>query len=431
MIVIRLYRALTAAAGPVFDLVLSRRLERGKEDPQRVGERRGQAGLARPSGRLLWVHAASVGESLAVLPLVSRVRGEFPSAQALITTGTVSSARLLGARLPAGVVHQFVPVDQPRAWRRFLDHWQPDALLAVESELWPNMILETARRQVPMALVNGRMSERSYTRWRRLGGTARHLLGAFELVLAQSRADAARFGDLGAGRVEASGNLKRAAPPLDADLEALGSLRDAIGARPCWLAASTHEGEEEALLAVHQRLLAAMPDALLILAPRHPERGPELAGLTSAAGLRPALRSTGDLPRQAYEVYVADTLGELGLGYRVAQLAFIGKSLIPAGGQNPLEAARLGCPPLYGPHMANFAEIAASLEAAGGAIRVADVAGLECEVIRLMGDPLAHAALAERARAAAASEVEILDATLAHLRPLLARALGAGVDAAA
>ena len=428
---IRLYRALTLAAGPVFELLLQRRLRRGKEDPLRLGERRGRPGLARPAGRLLWVHAASVGESLAVLPLIERIRDAFPAATVLLTTGTVTSARLLASRLPAGVMHQFVPLDRPVGWRRFLDHWRPDALVAVESELWPNLIVETRARQIPMALVNARMSEGSHRRWRRFTGSARRLLGAFELVLAQSEPDAARFAGLGAAAVDAPGNLKRAAPPLEADPGALARLRGAIGQRPCWLAASTHPGEEADLLTVHQRLLAVMPEALLIIAPRHPERGPEVAGLASRGGLQPALRSSGDLPTPANQVYIADTLGELGLGYRLARLAFIGKSLIPAGGQNPLEAARLGCPPLYGPHMANFAEIATSLEMAGGAIRVADPAGLASEVIRLMGDPRARHALAERARAAAASERDVLEVTFARLRPLLTRALGAGIDAAA
>lgn len=431
MMTIRLYRAFTTVAGPLFDLILHRRLGRGKEDPLRVAERRGQAGLPRPPGRLLWVHAASVGESLAVLPLINRIRTEFEDARVLITTGTVTSARLLATRLPSGVVHQFVPVDRPCAWRRFLDHWRPDGVLAVESELWPNMIVEISRRRIPMALVNARMSSRSYARWRRFGGSARMLLGAFELVLAQSAADAGRYRDLGAGRVEAPGNLKRAAPPLEADPIALEALREAIGGRPCWLAASTHAGEEGPLLEVHRALLGAFPGALLILVPRHPERGEEVARLASAAGLEPGLRSKGELPEVATRVYVADTLGELGLGFRVAMLAFIGKSLIPEGGQNPLEAARLGCPPLYGPNMDNFAEIAALLEARGGAIRVADCRALEHEVVRLMGDPIASAALADRARAAAESEVEVLDATLAWLRPMLARTLGPGVDAAA
>jgi 3-deoxy-D-manno-octulosonic-acid transferase len=418
-----LYRAATSLGGPLLDLELRRRLRRGKEDPERLGERLGMPGLPRPAGPLIWVHAASVGESLSVLPLLEALLRERDGLEVLRTSCTVSSARILAARLPRGVRHQFVPVDRPAAWRRFLGHWRPSLVLLVESELWPNLILEARARGLPLALVNARMSPRSFRRWQRVPATARALLGGFELCLAQSEGDRERLAALGAWEAQAPGNLKRAAPPLPADPGALAALASAIGGRPTWLAASIHPGEDLAVLAAHCRLAADVPGLLTIVAPRHPERAEPFAAASEAQGLSLARRSRGELPSPVTAIYLADTLGELGLLYRQARLAFIGGSLIPHGGQNPLEAARLGCPPLFGPHMHNFRDIADALLAAGGARLVAAAEALGPAVGDLLGDEAGRAALAARAQAAAASETRVLDATLEALRPLLARAL--------
>ncbi len=425
MSVLGLYRLTTRLGGPLFGLALRHRARRGKEDPDRLPERLGRTSLPRPAGPLLWLHGASVGEALAVLPLLEALLGARPNLQALVTTGTVTSARLMAERLPARARHQFAPVDRPDAWRRFLEHWRPDLLLLVESELWPNLILESRRRGVTMALINARMSERSARRWRRLPGAAADLLGGFELCLAQSAADRERLQALGAAPVIASANLKAAAPPLPASAAALAELRAAFGARPTWLAASTHPSEEALLLETHRRVAHRLPGLLTILAPRHPERGPALASWLRSQGVGAARRSQSEPPDAGCAFYLADTLGELGVLYRLAPVAFLGKSLTaPGGGQNPLEAARLGCPVLFGPHMANFAELSARLVEAGGARQVRDAGELAAAIAQLIEDPSARAEMAGRARAAAAAEADALGGILAALGPLLERHLG-------
>ncbi|WP_232480665.1 3-deoxy-D-manno-octulosonic acid transferase [Roseomonas sp. KE2513] len=375
------WRGATRLGAAVLPLWLGHRARRGKEDAARLPERRGE-GADRPAGPLLWLHGASVGESQSALPLLEALAEARPDLHFLLTTGTLTAARLLEARLPAALRprlrHRFVPLDVPAYVARFLDGWRPDAAVLIESEIWPNLILAAEARGVPMALVNARLSAGSARGWGRLPAVARRLFGAFRLVIAQSEADAARLRVLGAAEAQPWGNLKFAARPLPAPGPALAALRSAIGGRPVLLAASTHPGEEAQVAAAHAELRTRLPGLLTILAPRHPERGPalarELAPSTGAEAV--ALRSAGALPGTATELYVADTIGELGLLYRLAGAALIGGSLVPHGGQNPLEAARLGCPVLLGPHTENFAAIAERMVGAGAALRVADAAVL-------------------------------------------------------
>ncbi len=413
-----LYRTATHAAALPLRIYLDRRLRRGKEDAARFGERLGRAGQPRPVGPLLWLHGASVGESLSALPLIDALRHHRPELQILVTSGTVTSAAILGERLPVGVVHQYVPVDRPLWVRRFLDHWRPDLVLWLESELWPNMLAEIRARQVPAVLLNARMSETSCRRWIRWApGTIRWLLATFARCLAQSEADGGRYRRLGAGDVACLGNLKAAAAALPADERALAALRAEIGTRPLWLAASTHAGEEAAVAAVHRRL--ARPGLLTVIVPRHAGRGPEIAAELRSAGLRVARRAAGEAPTAGCDIYVADTMGELGLFYRLAPIAFVGKSLVGRGGQNPLEAARLGCAVLYGPHMGNFAETAAALVDAGAAVTVADEAALARAVGTLLDDPEARRHQGSAARAFAEAEAGTLQRVLAAIAPLL------------
>ena len=407
----RSYRYASLLATPVIDAWLAHRRRRGKEDSGRFGERLGRPSLPRPEGRLVWMHGASVGESLSLLPLVARLRDGLPDVRILITSGTVTSAGLLRERLPAGVHHQFAPVDRPGAVRRFTRHWQPDLAVWVESELWPNLILETAARGCPMLLLNGRMSDRSNARWRRAPRLSRPLLAAFHSVLAQTEADAERFRALGARNVAVRGNLKNDANPLPADEDGVAALGQAIGARPCWAAASTHEGEEETVAEAISALRRSHRDLLTILAPRHPERGDATAELLERSGLTTVRRSTGGAIVPGTAVYLVDTLGELGLVFRLASIAFVGGSLAPHGGHNPLEPARLDCALVTGPHTENFTEAYAALEDAGAVSRVGDARTLADAVGALLEDESARAA-----RAAAAHEA--------------ARALGGGVDAA-
>jgi len=414
-----LYRWATTLGGPAIQFYLSRRMAMGKEDPQRFGERLGRPGLPRPSGPVVWVHAASVGESISVLPLIVRVRARRPDSTVLLTTGTVTSARLMAERLPAGAMHQFVPVDRVGYVRGFLDHWRPDLALWAESEFWPNLIGETAKRRIPIVLVNGRVSDRSFARWRRHRGTIKKLLGGFRLCLGQSQADAERLRELGAPAVASPGNLKLAAPPLPADPAKLADLQGQIAGRPVWVAASTHAGEEALGGRVHRQLAPSHPGLLTLIVPRHPERGAGIAQELAADGLVVARRSAGGRITEATDVYVADTIGELGIFYRLADVAFIGKSLVPLGGQNPLEAACLDCAVLFGPHMANFREIAARLKESGGAEEVADEAALVAVLGRLLTDDEARRAQAAAASAFAKSEAQVLERIVERLAPFL------------
>jgi len=517
-----LYLAVSRLAGPIAGPLLRRRLARGREDAARLGERLGQAGLPRPEGRLVWLHGASVGEATSALPLVTALAGR--GLAVLVTTGTVTAAERMSALLPEGVLHQFVPVDTAMAVRGFLDHWQPDLAILMESELWPRLVTETAHRRIPMALVNARLSERSFRRWRLLPGMARELFSGFSTILTQDEASAARISDLG-GTAQHAGNLKAMVELPECDRQELDAIRELLGGRRLWLAASTHEGEEEAIIAAHRALSAAsggapadgaapaggrkgeagsaqaeqeaaavavsaggmpgiamnagdvpgsraaravqdragksadtdrfmetglpndamaagisvdsdasslasgtrptqiVPESgtkpLLILAPRHPERSREIAELLVRAGLSFARRSAGEMPESGTDVWLADTLGEMGLWYRLAPIAFIGGSLVEVGGHTPFEPISLGAAVLHGPHVANFAPAYAALDGAGGAMGLSSPVELAAALRALMADPDLAEGLRTRAREAHEAMLPDLDAILDELTALI------------
>ncbi|MCC7260691.1 MAG: 3-deoxy-D-manno-octulosonic acid transferase [Alphaproteobacteria bacterium] len=413
-----IYRILTILLLPVIHLYLWRRRQRGKEDPLRYRERVGYASRPRSEGRLVWVHAASVGESLSVLPLVEKLLAAYPDIHVLVTTGTVTSATLLEKRLSARAFHQYVPVDTWFAVRRFLAHWKPDVALWVESELWPNLITGTHATGCAVALLNARMSERSFRAWRRVPIFARTLLQSFHFVFPQSEEAVARFTQLGARNVSYLGNLKSDAPLLPANDAEVVQLSAAIGERLVWLAASTHPGEEEQLAAVHRHLKEKFPTLLTILVPRHAARGDAVAHLLRAYALHVAQRSKREPILPTTDLYLADTMGELGLFYRLSPIAFMGGSLVNHGGQNPLEAARLGCAILYGPAMFNFAEVCTALERQQASLRVSDAEALAEAVERLLADPAMQKTLAQAAQTMAESARGVTDAVLTALAPL-------------
>jgi len=394
-----LWRAVGAMATPFLWLMLRRRVRRGKECADRLPERRGIDKAPRPAGRLIWLHAASVGETMSALPVIARLQAE-PGVTVLVTTGTVTSAQLMAQRCPE-VLHRFVPLDVPRWVERFLDHWRPDAAAFLESELWPTILAACQARGVRMLLLNARMSARSQAGWARAPGFARTLLGAFEAVWAQSAADAARLRALGAHDVSAPGNLKFAAPDLPVDGAELARLMAVLGDRPRWLAASTHEGEEMIAAAVHARLAPAHPGLVTIIAPRHPERGTALAATLGARR-----RSAGEDPPPG-GVWLADTLDELGLLYRLAPIVFVGKSLVSGGGQNPLEPARLGCAVAAGPLMENHAEAVAALAAARALARPQDEAGLAAWVDAMLRDKAARQLMGQAAQAVSRADADL------------------------
>ncbi|EWY40355.1 3-deoxy-D-manno-octulosonic acid transferase [Skermanella stibiiresistens SB22] len=417
-----IYRGLTEIGGPAIRLYLARRRSAGKEDPVRGAERLGIASVERPAGRLAWFHAASVGESMSVLVLINRLLDTHPNLTVLITTGTVTSAELMARRLPERAIHQYVPVDRMRYVRAFLDHWRPDLALWIESEIWPNMLSEIGRRGIPAALVNARMSAGSFRNWLRVPGFIRPLLSTFSLCLAQTEVEVDRLRRLGARDVRCVGNLKFSAEPLPADPAELAVLRGAFGDRPLWLMASSHPGEEDIAADVHAALRDRLPGLLTVIVPRHPQRGGEVSDMLARRGLPVARRSTGTLPGPGHEVYLADTVGELGLFFRLAEVVCVGGSLVPIGGHNPVEPAQLGCAVIHGPHMTNFSEVSAQLEAAGAAITVRDGAELVREVGGLLSDEPARTRLAEAASAVAERNRRVVDAVVEALAPALTAA---------
>ena len=380
-----LYRAATGLLEPFAPGLLAGRARKSKEDPARLAERLGRAAIARPEGPLVWLHGASVGESLSILPLVERLRAERPEVAVLVTSGTTTSAALLAKRLPAGAIHQYVPVDAPGAARRFIAHWKPSLAVFVESELWPNLLLEAKAAGTRLALVSAKLSDRSFRGWNQRPDAARELLSGFDLILAQDARAAERFELLG-GKVAGEADLKFGAAPLPIVAGDLGFTR------PPLLIASTHPGEDEIALDA----IAALPDRPpVVLAPRHVERGPTIVALAQARGLTATLRSRSS---DAADILVADTLGEMGLWFRLAAASVIAGSLVPdVGGHNPLEAARLDCPVISGPFVDNWASTYAGLEAAGGVVMTGPEA-LRDVIAADLADPVAARARAARAR---------------------------------
>ncbi len=404
------YMAFSARARARAERILARRLAEGKEDLDRVAERRGRPSQPRPEGPLIWFHAASVGEALSLQELIRRLGQEREELSFLITTGTRTSAELLASRLPDRALHQYAPLDALEFVRSFLDHWQPDVAVWTESEFWPALMVETSRRSIPMLLVNARMSDRSHRRWRWMRGTARSLLRRFDRVMAQDGHSATLLRKLGVPRhrIEVTGTLKEGTAALPCDEHERDRIAALLKARPVWLAASTHAGEEEAAANAHRSALAVSHRLLLIIAPRHPDRGPAIARMLREDGWRVALRTDGEEIESDTQIYVADTLGEMGLWYRLAPISFVGGSLAQIGGHNPYEPAALGSAILYGPHVENFRDIYDRLAEAEAAICVKD-AGELAHAVRSLLSPEEAARMAHAAWAVCSAGAEVTD----------------------
>lgn len=416
------YRLVTAGFPGLGRRHLRKRLAAGKEHPDRHTERLGIATQPRPDGRLVWFHAASVGESLALLELIRRLQDGDPALRALVTTGTVTSAALLSDRLPRGAIHQFIPLDFPRFVGAFLDHWRPDLAVWTESEFWPNLLIGTHARGVPMLLLNARMSRRSARRWRRfLPLAARRLVTLFAAVQAQDRATGAALARLGLprDRLVITGTLKEDTPPLPCDEAERARLARLLAERPIWAAASTHPGEEDIVADAHAVAARSVMRFLCILVPRHPERGGAIAADLRARGFSVAQRSSGEDPDPSTAIYVADTLGELGLWYRLAPVSFVGGSLVPVGGHNPYEPAALGSAVLHGPHVTNFAEIYRKLDGADAARQVADIAAL-AEALVHLSEPQNRAPMAYAAWEIGSAGADVTNRALGLIRTTLA-----------
>lgn len=414
----RNYQWLSRTIAPLLPLWLFWRSLRGKEDRARLKERFGFASAPRPAGVLVWFHAASVGEASSILPMMTKMRKRFPTVMIVLTTGTVTSATLMARELPAGVIHQYVPVDTPQAVDRFIWHWRPDFALFVESEFWPNLIMAANDLGCFMGVINARMSEKTFRSWQKRPAMIKPLLAAFDIVFAQTENDAGRLRMLGARDTLCLGNIKYDAPALGCDDAAFIALQQVIGTRPVWLAASTHPGEEIMIAQAHRLLAATRPNLLTLIVPRHPARGVEIAQELQTKG-SVAIRSKGETIAANTAFYVADTLGELGLFYRLSEIVFMGGSLVAHGGQNPMEPTRLKCALLVGPHTHNFADIYSELEAAGGCVRVQSAAKLAAEVDALFNDLTARDRLQARASEWLATKGGATDKILELLEPAL------------
>lgn len=418
---LNLYGNTLEIASPALKWLLGRRLAKGKEDGARILERRGLASLKRPKGKLIWIHGASVGEAQSTLIIIAHIKRQFPDASILLTTGTVTSATYLATRLPAGVIHQYYPLDRPRWVKNFLAHWMPDYVLWMESELWPAMLCALQKQKTPVMLLNARLSPRSQERWQYFAGTAHILLRTFSKILTQTETDAHAFRTLGAQNVSVSGNLKYAAAALSADESDLRVLKSVTQGRPLWLYASTHKGEEELACRLHQKLSAGIPGLLTVIVPRHPERRADIQ--TTCEHSHMLFRGDDKkLPTDDTQIYIADTLGELGLFYRLAPIACIGRSFSAdgGGGHNPVEAAQLGCAVLHGPHVQNLREIYRDMDQAGAAKLVMNEGDFATSLKTLLSEPAQQQALAHTGLNFTQAQGAVLENTLAHVLPGIA-----------
>jgi 3-deoxy-D-manno-octulosonic-acid transferase len=412
------YRILTDLGAPVIRLYLWRRRQEGREDPERFNERLGYASVPRPAGPLIWCHASSLGEAASLLTLIEKLRDIYPTQSVLITTGTVTSARMLDKRRPLGVIHQYMPVDRAPYVKRFLHHWKPDFVLWVESEFWPNMLAALREHLTPTILLNARMSEKSFHNWYRVKGWAGEILGTFSLCLTQTEEDRTRFVALGAKPVRCHGNLKYAANPLPYDEQEWAAMKKSVVDRTLWVMASSHRGEEEIAIDTHKKLRVKYPHLLTIIVPRHAARGGEVARLIRDAGLTCARRSLANAIQPSTDIYLADTMGELGLFYRLSHLVCLAGSF-NWGGHNPIEPAQLGCTILFGPSMHNFAGIAREFVHHQAAMQLQHQNELAFTLDRLLADGVTCIRYAQTALTLADQKRHVLEQILGELRPWL------------
>ncbi len=412
------YRALGSAAYPFMGPYIAVRASRGKEERSRRRERYGQNSIMRPQGPVIWAHAASVGETVAMIPLIRRIAAT--GIHIVLTTGTVTSAKLVAEQLGSTVIHQYAPLDLQPAVNRFLDHWKPDLAIGCESEIWPATVLSLGGRHIPQVLVNGRMSDRSFAAWRKRPAVAEALFENFAHVVAQSEADGERFRMLGARPVSVSGNLKVDTPPPPADTRNLGLLQRQLAGRRTWAAISTHEGEEEIAADVHRMLKSLYPDLLTIIVPRHPNRAPAIEAMLGQKGLKVAARSRGEPVAADTDIFLGDTIGEMGLYLQLTEIAFIGNSLNrEGGGHNPLEPAMMGVAVLSGGNVQNFREAFERLAASGGARIVKDRDMLAGAVNFLLNNGQHLHDMIEAGRKTVEDMSGALDRTLAALEPFI------------
>lgn len=358
-------------------------------------------------GDSVWIHAVSMGEVNAAEPLINALRRQYPDSAMVITTVTPTGSERVRQLFGNSVFHVYLPYDLPFAVRRFLSRIRPRLAIIVETEIWPNLYFACRRRGIPLMIVNARLSERSMRGYRATRGLVRSALRCVSTIAAQSESDAARYLQLGAdpASITVSGNLKFDMPVPTGAVEAGQAMREQWGRmRPVWIAASTHEGEELPVLEAQLAVLQRLPDALLLLAPRHPERFRQVEQSVRALGFSVGARSADGVPTPAHQVFVIDAMGELMPFFAAADLAFVGGSLVPIGGHNVLEPAALSRPVLVGQHTFNFEQITFTLLRGGGGRRVERAEELGQHVLQLLRDPATRVAMGHRAREVFESE---------------------------
>jgi 3-deoxy-D-manno-octulosonic-acid transferase len=410
---------------PVLKRLLNKRVKLGKEDPERLDERMGTPSIKRPSGKLVWFHAASVGEAQSTLILIDKLSSINPQANFLITTGTVTSAELMSKRLPNQCFHQYIPLDHPKWTKSFIEHFKPDVVFWLESELWPNMLGHIKTKNIPCVLVNARLSERSLKRWQKSKKSAARLLSSFDLILCQTEEDATSYRVLGAENILITDNIKYSAAPLPFEKQALSKIEEAVTKRPLWLYASTHEGEERIAASIHKSLKAQIPELLTIIVPRHPERGKSIEAELIKLDLKVIRRgSQFNLPSTQDDIYIADTLGELGLFYRLSPIACIGRSFSNdgGGGHNPIEAAQLDTAILHGPHIQNLKAIYDEIDSYGAALCAGTPEKLEEYIYKLIKDEETLHALQNKASEFSVNKSRILERVVKYIEPILEQA---------
>jgi len=414
-----LYKYFTILFQPFIRLHLQLRIKKGKEDPDRLSERMGVPSVGRPDGFLVWCHAASVGESQSMLSMINRLLQEDKHLKILVTTGTLTSAKMMADQLPKGCIHQFAPVDCHFWVTKFLNHWKPDLAIWLESELWPNMLLQAHKKGVRKVLLNARMSDKSFDRWMTFGGLVRQVLQAFDTVFAQTSDDERKFIQLGAYNTRKIENLKYANPPLKANSSQQKVMQEKLRRRPVWVAASTHAGEEKIIGLAHKRLMKEFPSLVTIIVPRHPSRGDGIRQDLEMMGLPVHQRSQKDTIRKDTQIYLADTLGELGLFYRLSEVVFVGGSLVPIGGHNLIEPAQLLSSIIVGPYMDNFSKMYREFRQGEALITARDEYDLAESISKLLSFPSVRKAMAKAASKQANKHLHVLDDVMRILKPLL------------
>lgn len=419
-----LYRLLTRFSAPILKQILKKRIKSGKEDPQRVSEKMGQYVVERPSGSLIWLHAASVGETQSALILIEKLLKSSTELNILVTSGTRTSAALMKERLPKRAFHQYAPLDHPKWVKQFLNHWKPNAALWLESELWPNMLRGLKKKRVPTALINARLSDTSFRRWYFFKGTAKKILSSFKIILAQTERDQERFKKLEAKKVYNIGNIKHCAAPLPFNQDDLSALNNALKNRKTWVYASTHDGEEDFAARIHAKLKQTIPDLLTIIVPRHPERRAEIKNTLS----NHSFTSRGEdkkLPTSDNDIYLADTLGELGLFYKASPIAMIGRSFSHdgGGGHNPLEAAQHSCAVLTGPNVQYQQDLFNDMIASEAAFRASNEEELHNKLLNYFQDDAALKKAQDKALNYTTDKLHIVEDIMEHLKPILKKVL--------